>query len=531
MSARDGLVLRFGFDGAEAQKGIGEMVGSVAKNMATISALAVSASQTMRTKLVAAASESSAAIAKQVVTIDNLKVASQLAGEAMKISFALHHPVLAIGMQLLGSYKYALAGVAAGALGAYEAFQLMASQTERANKIIAGADRAGVSATMFQVWQNQAAQAGLSVEEMAKAMEHASNVIRPTFSITGEQEINNLTRWVDELRNGRGFASEAYVALQNAGNDMDKLQTAAMLYIRDMQRASVELGDASLAAQAGQRATELWGEGGRKLAAAIASGKVDIEDVAGKAREYANVFSEDVLKAVRDTNEQLAIAKQTLGQEWNAALDGLVVRSNDLLGIWAKIVAKTAEFVRAGLNDPDNFIKGLGGEEGTAWAGRLSGVRPVSGQSKLAAAMQDRAARERVDMGIGDTGGVPADVPLPPTRQSLSEIAKQPPKVDRSSAAKVTDDLKTSLDNYVASLEKANSVAEAEIATLGKSNTEKARAVDLARAEEAAKKDYEDGKRTSITLTEEERQKVLGLADAEGRLADARAATQRVRTR
>ena len=501
------LLLKFGTDFGDTSSKLSELAGNVTRNMAIVGAAAAAASRTLREELTSGAASATKSLLTYTATWENAKAVATVAGEAMKVGFALHHPVLAVGMQLLGNYKYALGAVAAGALTAVEAVKWMGDQVQRVNDIIAGAEKAGVSGTFFQVWTEQAVKARLSVEEMERALQHASQALKPTYSVDGQQNINGMLRYSDQLQNGRGFATESYQAFRDANGDMDKLQTAGALLVQDFQRAAVALDDASLKAQAGQIATELWGDAGTKIAAALAEGKISIADAAKQARDMGTVYSEDLLKATADVNQQLAEAKNRLSNELHPAMEGLVRISNAVLSAWTQIVSKLAEGAHW-FNNLD-----------WAGAGEQAGFGPLS---DLKLALSDRG---KVGAGFKDTlpgwtprgadngfTARPANVPLPPTRPSLTTLESTSPHV-ASSGGKEAAEAKSAVDQYIESLEKANAVAKAELETIGKSNIEKAKSVDLARAEEAAKRD-------GATLTDAERAKILALADAEGRLKD-----------
>ena len=504
MAAGNGLVLRFGTDFGDSSAKLGELAGSVAKNMAGITAAAIATSKVLRTEVAAAAADASKSIASHVLTINNLKVASQLAGEVMKVSFALHHPVLATGMQLLGNYKFALGAVAAGALGAAEAAKWMADQVARANEIIAKAEKAGVSNTFFQVWTDQAVKARLSVEEMEQALQRASQVLKPTFTTGGEQNINEFLRYSDQLQNGRGFATQSYQAFRVVGGELYKLQSAGEFFVQDFMRAAVELDDASLKAQAGQIATQLWGEAGTKLAAALAAGKISVEDVATRARDMGTVFSEDVLNATKAVNQELAEARKRLSDELHPAMEGLVRLSNSLLSTWAKIVDAIASGVRFLGSIKVDFA-------GAAAEGAVGALPDRASFGEATGPLADALRRKFGEPTDTPFTPRPANVPVPPRRPSLSVLESPSPRV--ASGGSGASEAQSAVDQYIASLEKANAVALAELDTIGKSNIEKAKAVDLARAEEAAKKD-------GAALTDEQRAKVLALAEAEGRLKD-----------
>lgn len=515
MAGSNALVLKFGTDFGDTASKLGELAGNVTRNMALVSAAAVATSRTLREQMVSGAADATKSLVSYAATWENVSRVATVASEAMKVGFALHHPVMAVGMQLLGNYKYALGAVAAGVLTAVEAFKFMADQVERANTVIANAEKAGVSTTFFQVWTEQAVKARLSVEEMERALQHASTVLKPTYSITGEEDINKMLRYSDQLQNGRRFGTESYQAFLGAKGDMDALQTAGALLVTDFQRAAVELGDASLKAQAGQIATQLWGEAGTKIAAALADGKIKAEEAAKAAQDNARIYSEDLLNATRDVNQQLAEAKKHLSDEMNPAMGGLVMLSNDLNRLWTGLVEKAAQFVGA-LARAGDLSTGAALEQA---AGGLS--RPTSSTGQFGDL--EAALRRKYVPGEASLARFPpyaphdANVPQPPGRPSLTELEKVS-HVPKEAAGSSASAAKAAIDTYIESLEKANAVAKAELDTYGKSNIEKAKAVDLARAEEAAKKD-------GTTLTEAQRAQVIALAEAEGKLKDSLAAT------
>lgn len=82
------------------------------------------------------------------------------------------------------------------------------------------------------------------------------------------------------------------------------------------------------------------------------------------------------------------------------------------------------------------------------------------------------------------------------------------------SAAAETDEWANAYEKVINNLQKTNAQLQAEFATIGKYNVERARAVELAKAEEEAR-------RTGGTLTEEQRNRVMALAEAQAKLRDA----------
>lgn len=78
-----------------------------------------------------------------------------------------------------------------------------------------------------------------------------------------------------------------------------------------------------------------------------------------------------------------------------------------------------------------------------------------------------------------------------------------------------------SVANVIRQLEKARDLAEAELKTVGLSNQARERAVDIAKAEAAARADVEKGVRSSLALTDEETKRILAAADATSKFKDA----------
>lgn len=80
-----------------------------------------------------------------------------------------------------------------------------------------------------------------------------------------------------------------------------------------------------------------------------------------------------------------------------------------------------------------------------------------------------------------------------------------------------------SVEAMIRALNKARDVAQAELEAVGKTVTEREKLLALARAEAAARDDFERGRRASAALDDDERNRVLAAAEALGK---AKAATQ-----
>jgi len=516
--AGEALTLRFGTDFAGAQRSLGELaatvgsnMGNIAKaatgagaafkslqaegsvNMLALARAATAASATLRRDVTGGAGEATAAIVKYAATWNNAKIASTLSIEAIKVAFAMHNPVLAVAAQMLGTYKYALGGVAAGALTVYEAIKMVTAEMAKVNTVIAGAEKAGVSATLFQVWINQADKARLSIEQMETALQTAAKAVRPTFDNAGNQQISEFMRLSDELQNGKGFATQSFQAFKEAGDDMDKLVQAAAMLVRDLQQAGDQMGDMRLKALATQTAVQLWGESGRKIAEALETGRVSIENVNQKAKELGNIFSDRVVAAQKEMNALLEEANAKFTREMRPAMEKIAGLGLHFQNYWKNTVESAAEFVGR-LNDAlgaARAIKAL--EASNVQFGSAIGIR--------AKAPKTMETEDRF-----------AGAPQPPARPSLSSLENQKsihePKGSSPSAQ--ADEL----DRFIKSLEKQNAALAGEAAAIGKTNIERERSIDLAKADEAAKEAFANGSRKSAELDETERQKIIALADA-----------------
>ena len=229
------LVIKFGADIGPAQASIAQLAASAARNFSSISETALETSKTLRNELVSGAAAATSAIGKQIFTLQNFRTAAGAAGEGLKIAFALHHPVLAIGLQLLSQYRALLGGVAAGALTAVEALKLAHASFANINDVLQKSAAIGVSPTLFQVWSQQAEHTKLTVEQMEAALAHAAESVRPTFDAKGSQQVSEFVKLSDELQNGKGFATQSFQAFKDAGDDMDKLVQAAAFLVTDLQ--------------------------------------------------------------------------------------------------------------------------------------------------------------------------------------------------------------------------------------------------------------------------------------------------------
>lgn len=117
------LILRFGADTGALRGALSALAAEAPRHLTAIGQAAVVNSSLLRNSLISAGAEGTRTVSAQLLGLardtDHLRLAANLAGEGVKTAFALHHPVLAIGLKLLSDYKIQLGLIAAGAITAH----------------------------------------------------------------------------------------------------------------------------------------------------------------------------------------------------------------------------------------------------------------------------------------------------------------------------------------------------------------------------------------------------------------------------
>ncbi|MGA8172324.1 MAG: hypothetical protein WB816_16040 [Methylocystis sp.] len=498
------LTLKFGADTSGMREAISALAADAPRNFALIAQAAIGSSKQIREGLVSAGADGAKLLGRELVGVvtnmNNVKLGAQVMAEGLKVAFAVNHPLLAIGIKLLSDYKLALLGVAVGGLALKEALDIMEEQFQAINNIIAGAAKTGTSATLFQAWIEQAAHFGLSAKEAESALTHLGDVAKKELS---GDDIGPLIRAADELQNHFGLATQAYGHLHDAMT-ADDVQRAALELVQDylkgadaMREQGREVRATQLTLDAGKIAAEAWGEAGYKIVDAIKSGKADIEGYVESSKQAGYVWGNDILQAQKDSNEALRIAQEHLKNEMAPNLAGLAEASIKIENIWTGIV--------------ELFAKAAHMMNEVAAATGLATTNPF-------AATEQKSLPDLFEFQGAGNDRHPADVPLPPKRPSIRDI-ERPAIVDTSKEAKAPHEKAASeqtddVEKYIKTLEKENAALQGEADAIGKTAKERQISIDLAKAEEAAKEAAAEGSRKSAALSDEERQKIIQLAEA-----------------
>jgi hypothetical protein len=511
MKPSQALVLRFGADTTAMRSAIAQLAADAPRNLALISQAAIGSSRALREGLISGAADGTRGASGQLLALarntDNLRLVAGLAGEGMKTAFALHHPVLAIGLKLLADYRVALGLVAAGALTVHEAIAIMRAQYERINQIIEGSERAGVSATLFQAWADQAEHLRLSVKDAEEAIIHAGRILEQQLRPNAESSVVTAAR---DLQERLGRPTKSFDVL-NEASTVEDMHRGALLLVKDYQDAVAELQAqgkqlSALEARIGavKIATDVWGEAGKKVAEGIADGSLKIDDFIEGAERAGRVWSGEILEAQKETNKALAEARMHLSKELHPEFEALETISLSILKKWAALLETLASVISIA----NKLASGPFG-----WLGdRLAG-KTTHELKDLASANSDKGGgvtfREAFARHL--LPPVTVDAPTPPSRPHFpGDKVEKSDKAAGDRSSSVTESI-DQVERYLLSLEKENAALRGEAEALGHSNVEREQSIDIAKAEQAAKE-------RGTALTEEERAKVLQLAEAHATL-------------
>lgn len=449
--------------------------------------------------------------------------------------------------KVAGAARNALAGVVAG-LGVNELRQAADEYT----KIINGLKVAGVSGgqldSVFNALFASAQRNAVPLDALAQLYGRVSQA--QTTLKASSTDLLGLTDIVAQsLRVGGTSATEASGALLQLGQALSggKVQAEEYNSLLDGMYPLLQAAAAGLQEAGGDVA---------KLTALVKDGKVSSEAFFRAIQAGAPLLESKLAGAVLTTDQ----AMQQLRNEFVRAV-----------GEFDKATGASQALAGA-IQGLAGSIGGVGQAAATAVNGVQALIAKVGELAKANAGLQRQAAlsyqeerarrvAEARDMALANAGGREAlaqeraaanaaaaeqsrkalqdfrsserefrnslrDAQLPPTRPpglgdsgikpvSLKDF-KLPGEDDKKGGGGggSDKDKATALERYVINLQKAGELAKADLATAGKSNIEREKARALVEATAAAQKDFAGGLRETAALTTEEREKILGLAQA-----------------
>lgn len=427
-------------------------------------------------------------------------------------------------------YKSAIliASAATAAWGTVAA--LAANQVEKLQEVSAGMKSADVSAGFFQIWAKTAEEAGHSTQEATRALVAAREAVRRTVDGSGQTIANPITDLLGEVALGKGIATGSYADFISSADTEKKVKAVAEA-IRALNAEVLKGGDSRLNL-IGDKLGEM-AFGNAKFAETIRQSKDSLDGLLSAATAAGTIFSNDLVKRSKELDDALKEAHRTMA-------DGLKPITNDLaqLGLsikegWVDVArfvseaAKAAGFLYSQVKKIDDLVPRLNLGQRVAQAltdAGFAGTQQSRTNDIFRAALKHPgvfgkpgdaealARAAKLDPRLVDfTPTIPGDGregPIPPRRPPPSELNAKATRV--SASAPTTEDVDL-VERYLNQLRRSVEILEAEASTLGKSKAERALAIEMARAEAAARE-------RGTALTEKEIAQTTALAAKKAQL-------------
>lgn len=498
------LILRFGTDLEPAKRSLATFAASAGTQLAGVAAASIGAGRAL---MATGASASN--------------VASSLDG-ALRI-FALYKGALALATLSLAAFS--------------AASEQAAEQVRKLQEIASGAKGAGVSSDLFQAWRANAAALGLEVKDLDAALTHLRKAGRPGVDESGARAASEVEKIMQAQVDYKGVGARNLVRAQT-GDEAERLR-AVLDQIRELHAEAMRLNDPQLWAWAQKLAETAFGEKGRELAQAIAAGKLSQEELNAKIADGGQIMSAGLVAESQALDARLREANERMESGMKPILEDLARLGLSLKEGWVGIremiasatqtlgefynTMKSAVALLPALEQPGarlDLSRAPSESEQWAQAGRWLKSK-VTGEPDVpfvAPLRADPAGGASLDMArekqMWDAQKAKRENAIDWKSMSAAQLrfdgdSFEKSRGGRGSGASTTDEVET----YIGQLKKTVSALEAEASAFGKSNVEKAKAVDLAKAKAAADE-------RGTPLTDAETQQVLRLAEAQGRLKD-----------
>lgn len=450
--------------------------------------------------------------------------------------------------QLAAAHKLLTAGVIAYTSAAAAG----AAELERFQAIAEKAAASNVGTTYFQAFTIGAERLGVKlkdVEQQFAALERATRDRFSTESLTGKTN-KAVSRFEDAFLDvPTSQASPALDMLRNASTAEERIRAVTQglvdLEAQNRQLLAIDIARdlgltdiADLVERGKKSFADLYWQVRELETTGIRDGSLVSPELIARAAELRDRFSDVAtrlaanVRPILDECSRLALSIGE-GAAWTAE------QFNKVVGVVGTVVRYLREAVdligRIGRSDvgsrvtASDRIEGLR-EEIQETQRRLDAIpaarfgpdtRAAERQTLEARIVQMRGEIDALSQAAAEEqrgralSGLPAppSEPADPVRRSATGASPATAPRSAASAKQETDEWATAYEKLIQNMEKSNEVLRAELQTLGLGTVEKEKAVALAKAEAEAR-------RTGGTLTDEQRSKVLALAEAHGRLKD-----------
>ncbi|MGX5777465.1 hypothetical protein [Methylorubrum zatmanii] len=472
------------------------------------------------------------AIGKAAAETKTASVAMGVAAGAARVQASFAYGVVrneaVQTMRMLASSPLVVGSVI-GLAAAVAGYHFVSSAVEQANAQIErfvalgnNASRAGVGVEFWQRFLEGAKSAKLEVAEVEAMLKNAGKAVTPRF----EEEDPIKKRLSDLFDSGYlgNYQGEGIEQYRAAGNNEERIR-AALQAMREL----TSLGDRLAAIDLGEK---LFGS---ETAELLRSGRLDIEAIAAALdRQRDDLVKQEEVDRAQEFRERLDEAYKTISDFFlvSVALEG---SGRAILDTWLGIV----EGIAAATKKLDTFYnkvqdvqaEGAKGFFGNLFGQKVGAVAGILANGYIGTATQlatgtagviqdgvrDRALGTRTlyDKPIGPElppppPGTIENAPLPPRRPLDMVLNPEKygigvkPQGAKGGGAEGGFD---AVESFINSLEKSTAAAKAETEAFGKSNAEKAAAINLAKLRETAEQQ-------GITLTEAQIAKTRAAAEA-----------------
>lgn len=397
-----------------------------------------------------------------------------------------------------------LANAAKGFAAAFTMDKVIRGLAEANSELVrigATAKRVGLDTGKFQELQFAGRTNGLTNKQFGTGVEGLAERLNET-----RQQENSLSKLLDEnnikYKDRQGRVIDINTALgqlanltKNAATEFDKIKIAEASGLTRDWVPMLEQGADAIARQAA--------EAGK-------TGAVIDSEIIAKAKD----FERDWSGAVERWSTMIrANAGSIIG-----LIDTMIAKAGALAGTIGSAVSNYAARTSAVADLEQNGIEGAS-RSSLEW-GIAKGRELGLGAADLAAAQKRLEQLQELDRETARATG------FPKTREALAVTVNGKPTgtsslFDKGKKGGGSDeDRTTSVERYVDALSKAQAVAEAERQTVGLSVIERAKAVALAQGQAAAQRDVTAGLRETAALTQAEKDKILGIAEATAKWKD-----------
>lgn len=465
-----------------------------------------------------------------------------------------------IAHQATGSSLGGIAGTAAKAAASLTAMQYVAiaafaafsaaaaagaAELARFEEIAKKASASGVGTTFFQSFIEGARTLRIEARQLEADLAALERSTRDRFDNERAGGVSSRARDLlqERFRGTNDFGlSNAPTLFDNARDPEERIR-AVLVALRDMEAAGQKLAAIDLARQLGLNNLAEQVDRGKTTFAGFAS---EVERVAATGVRDGTLVSPELVAQADALKQRWEANSRELSQNLRPILDecarlAAVIGSGAawtaeqftaLIGVVGRVVAvfrqatveatalqgAAARVARIQIGAEPSATDAAGQAQAARDAAARRFQRATTGPADRIIAEADgeasREARRAAALGGLEPrlAGASFSAPVPNVRPVVAGAGSTGGS-SRAPAAE-TDEWAKAYERLINNLEKANAQLQAEFATIGRSNVERARAVELAKAEAEAR-------RTGGALTDEQRARVLALAEAQARLRDA----------